>query len=354
MCLDSLDPVFAHNVHVPSTHLVDLLVDTMSIEPYRLSRCHGGFHWSPGLGLTQIIHVDPPRCMDGVPSAMVTISTPVFYLLDKAAFEAVTPLLDDLRTHCHGAAVRTLRRNVRNVLLGTRVPIDLTSAERATDGAWMVAGLAAVQARHAWAVRSAAAPLLGAKSAKAIPDGDTTRQATRASVVLDLPEATAPLHGRAGAVYDAIVEALDVGNACRLVDRGDDHAWFVVDVGPRGGLAMVSVMEAQVTGPSVAVTLVVDTHLSPSDAAHEARLLQAEGFAYGSPLCTLGSWVSRPHFDGAPGLALLGSTFFPASIFGPEVASRVSGIVATNVRRLQRRYGRRTTRSHPVVSTYAS
>jgi len=68
---------------------------------------------------------------------------------------------------------------------------------------------------------------------------------------------------------------------------------------------MVSIMPHTLTGPSVAVTTVLDLHLDPHAARFEEEVLLEAELAPGSRSWTLGSWVVRDRFDGEAGKALV-------------------------------------------------
>lgn len=277
------------------------------------------FTWWPGGGVRQRVRAEGPVPVAGVDTWWLAIETPVWRAPDDDALARLERAIERLRVHTHGAAVvvdpsqRRVSLVMRTYLLPETVP----------GRCFALAGLGAVQARHALAAWKHVESTIGLHAAAwrdTLPH-PVGGERTALDEILSLPERLvqpmARRLGRAG-LLDAWRHTADALQTCGLdapAHQVDTMLTFAVRLGERDALVLLGLMQDDLTGPAVAVSTLVQASAEPAEARALCDALQRATLTPPSLVWTLGSWVVRENVWDSDGLTAMHTAFLPIGLF---------------------------------------
>jgi hypothetical protein len=310
---------------------------TLEIErERRVQDTPDGFTWWIAPGLHQRVQVedDVAGC-----TPWLRITTPVWRGADP---QAIAPLLDELRQHARGAAVRHDPR-CGDVALVTRAPLSVADVLHDAAGFASTAGVQALLAAWAWADAAKRHGERARAWRAAAPHPERGMDVAPSAVLgfrerLLEPRLEAQGEGFGPALMEDAVAAVERDGLGLMPQRHPDgfKVTFAVDVGPTLALLEVGLIRGSADVRSLAVALTLHGHLSEGRAhAICAELLERQ-LAPGAPAWTLGSWSPIARRDGRPGFGLTHGLFLPLATAHPTMGRALGSAAGHAVASLQR------------------
>ena len=278
-----------------------------------------GFTWWPGGGLRQRVHAEGPISVDGVDTWWLAIETPVWRTRDDAALEHLAGAIERLRVRAHGAAV-VVDQATRGVSLVMRCYL---LRETVPGRCYALAGLGAVQARQALAAWEHAETTLGPDASTwrdTLPHPENGTRRVR-DEILGLPEAllqrVSDQLGPAGLldVWQQTADALRLYGLGAPVRQDDTVLTYAARCGGHDARILLGLMRDDLTGPSVAVSTLLELPGDEASARATCDALQRAALTPPSLVWTLGSWVLRPAVTDGPRLSAMHTAFLPVGLF---------------------------------------
>ena len=322
----------APNTAAPNTLALNAVAHALEIDPTRAVRdTPNAFTWWIAPGLRQRVQVEEGPLGD---TPWLRIDTPVWRDADP---HAITPLLEELRHHARGAAVRHAP-NTGDVTLVTRAPLPRPIED---DRATTLAGTGAIQALlAAWAWSQARTRFGDRASAwrDTLPHPTLGMDVTPSRVLhyrerVLHPQADARVGIFATTLLADTSEAIERNGVGFMPQRRPDgrRVAFGVDLNMTLGILEVGLVRGAVDAHALGVALNLEGHGSEARARACSHELLGRQLTPGADTWTLGSWTPLQRRDDLPGFGVSHAFFVPLALaepdMGPEIAHATAGLV---------------------------